>query len=124
MIQSKDFIERLLEDLSRGVAKIVQMKECGQYVQAMEQVNEAYNTYFEDIDLELEQSEQKLQAYAILLKEEGEILLAENKKYEAKDVFLKACRFLAKADVVSTNYDLGRFSLHSEINILLERCPE
>ncbi|MCT4603220.1 MAG: hypothetical protein N4A59_10020 [Marinifilum sp.] len=122
MIQSKDYIERLLQDISRGIAKILQMKERGQYIRAMEQVKEAYDTYFEDIDIEIEQNEQRLQAYASLLKEEGEILLEENKKVQAKDVFLKACRALAKAEDVSVNYDLGRLSLQSNLDILLKRC--
>lgn len=122
MIQSKDFIERMLEDISRGIAKICQMRERGQYIRAMEQVRKDYDAYFEDIDIVTEQNEQRLQAYALLLKEEGEILFAEGNKNEAKEILIKACDFLAKADELSVNFDLSRLALQSNIEASLKKC--
>lgn len=102
----RDYIQRLLEELARAVHKSLGLRKEGRLDEALEQIREAYPSYFridaERIALvepdgllmvfsgEFSLKNEQIEALAMVLHAEGEVLAARNEITEARDRFQKA----------------------------------
>lgn len=115
MIQNKDYILQIIEAIGRGVAKIIGLKERGQYTQALDELEVCYSEHFDLMHIETESNYLKLDMYGELLKHEAEINIKLGDNGKAKELFQKALQSLTKAETKSKTYDIKRIGLINEI---------
>jgi tetratricopeptide (TPR) repeat protein len=119
MIQNKDYILQIIEAIGRGVAKIIGLKEKGQYTKALEELELCYSEHFDLMHIETESNYLKLDMYGELLNHEAEINIELGDYGKAKDLYLKALQSLTKAEKESKSFDMKRIGMMSEIQSAL-----
>ena len=115
MIQNKDYILKLIEAISRGIAKIIGLKEKGQYTKALEELEQYYLEHFDLMHIETESNHLKLNMYGELLKHEADINYKLGDTIKAKELYLKSLQSLKKAETESKTFDMKRIGLINEI---------
>jgi len=120
MIQNKDFILQIIEAIGRGVAKVIGLKEKGQYTKALEELELCYSEHFDLMHIETESNYLKLDLYGELLKHEAEINIELGDTGKAKELYLKSLKSLTKAETESKCFNMKRIGLMSEIQTAMQ----
>ncbi len=123
MINNNDYILLMTEAIGRAIAKIIGLKEHGQYDKALDEIQIAYNNYFNNIDLSNENNFKKLDLYGKLIKLEADILFEENNESLSlvKELYLKADKHLKRAAFLSKTYNIERVNLIEQISSILKQ---
>lgn len=125
----RDYIQRLLEELARSIHRSLGLRKEGRTDEALEQIREAYPSYFkidaeriayvEPEDLltifsgEFALKNEQVEALAMVLQAEGEVLSAKSDAVEARDRFQKALLLYEFLE----QHDTRTFSVQRKNNI-------
>ena len=115
MIQSKDYILRMIEEAGKVLSKIIGFKEREEFHQALEELELCYAEHFDLIHIETENHYIKLDMYGELLKHEADINSKLGDNIKAKEIYLKALQSFTKAEIKSKSFDMKRIGLMNEI---------
>jgi hypothetical protein len=121
MEQSNDYVLRMTEVIGRAIAKIIGLKEKGQYTQALEEIFASYSEYFKSFNIVDEKNCQKLDFYYQFLQEEAKLYLELGKNSKAKETLDLALLCLDKLNKESKIYCLEREQGIKEIKLLISK---
>ena len=119
MEKHNDYIERTCVAIGRAIAKIIGLKEKGQYTQAMEELHYNHLLYFDDFSLEDESDFKMLDLYGSFLFEKIELMFEVNNLEEVGSLIQKSLELLKKARELSKTYDFQREKKIEKLTILL-----
>lgn len=119
MIQSKDYILRMIEEAGKVLSKIIGFKEREEFHEALQELELCYAEHFDSIHIETEDHYIKLDMYGELLKHEADINSKLGNTIKAKELYLKALQSLTKAEIKSKSFDMKRIGLMNETKSLL-----
>lgn len=130
----KDFIMRMIEEVATVLAKALGLKEKGEYSEALEEINHAYDELLKINNQEVhhlsckeilmkfdEDQVEKAEVLAKFLKLEGEIYLEQNNLILAKEYLTKSLELYKYADEHSDVFSFERKGTISEIENNLEK---
>lgn len=120
MIQSKDYILRMIEEAGKVLSKIIGLKEREEFHEALQELELCYAEHFDLIHIETEDHYIKLDMYGELLKQEADINSKLGDNINAKELYSKALQSLTKAEIESKSFDMKRIGLMSEIQASLQ----
>lgn len=107
MEQKSDYILKMAEAIGRAIAKIIGLKEKGQYHQALQEIYYNHSLFFENFKLEEETDHKVLDQYGSLLFEEI-VIRNEINEDDLEHHATQALHSLMRAREISKTFDMQR----------------